>query len=130
MILVVAAVNLMSLMNLNYRSENKADSAQSMDTSSEAAKQDTGAEDSAASGGDMGAEPKDSKDMAKQMRRLRRRNQRTKRRQRDILPGAATKSCMNKYIRRQKMPGRNGSRSGWRTPEVMWKSLAAAVLQK
>ena len=65
MILVVAAVNLMPLMNLNYRSENKADSAQSMDTSSEAAKQDTGAEDSAASGGDMGAEPKDSKDMAK-----------------------------------------------------------------
>ena len=64
-ILVVAAVNLMPLMNLNYRSENKADSAQSMDTSSEAAKQDTGAEDSAASGGDMGAEPKDSKDMAK-----------------------------------------------------------------
>ena len=59
-ILVVAAVNLMPLMNLNYRSENKADSAQSMDTSSEAAKQDTGAEDSAASGGDMGAEPKDS----------------------------------------------------------------------
>ena len=36
-ILVVAAVNLMPLMNLNYRSENKADSAQSMDTSSEAA---------------------------------------------------------------------------------------------
>ncbi len=130
-ILVVAAVNLMPLMNLNYRSENKADSAQSMDTSSEAAKQDTGAEAQAAFlAGIWEQNQKTPKIWQKQMRRLRRRNQRTKRRQRDILPGAATKSCMNKYIRRQKMPGRNGSRSGWWTPEVMWKSLAAAVLQK